>query len=106
MFSTALSAGAKAFGVEALPAPGVCAHGVQVARGLPARQLAGRAPFKLSPLDAAHDRSAFRSDSEPLNRDLREQVTQDIRRRVAACFLALPDLRWTLFLPLATIPSR
>ena len=49
------------------------------------------APFLLAPLDAAHDRTAFRSDSEPLNRYLREQVTQDIRRRVAACFVALAD---------------
>lgn len=47
-----------------------------------------RAPFQLAPLDAAHDRAAFRSDSEPLDRYLREQVTQDIRRRVAACFVA------------------
>lgn len=50
-----------------------------------------RAPFLLAPLDAAHDRAGFRSDSEPLNRYLREQVTQDIRRRVAACFVALAD---------------
>jgi ribosomal protein S18 acetylase RimI-like enzyme len=50
-----------------------------------------RAPFQLAPLDAAHDRAAFRSDSESLNRYLREQVTQDIRRRVAACFVALAD---------------
>lgn len=49
------------------------------------------APFQLAPLDAAHDRTAFLSDSEPLNRYLREQVTQDIRRRVAACFVALSD---------------
>ena len=46
------------------------------------------APFRLAPLEPAHDRVAFRSDSEPLNRYLREQVTQDIRRRVAACFVA------------------
>ncbi len=50
-----------------------------------------RAPFQLTPLDAAHDRTAFNSDSEPLNRYLREQATQDIRRRVAACFVALAD---------------
>ena len=49
------------------------------------------APFLLAPLDVAHDRAAFHSDSEPLNRYLREQVTQDIRRRVAACFVALVD---------------
>jgi ribosomal protein S18 acetylase RimI-like enzyme len=50
-----------------------------------------RTPFLLVPLDAAHDRTGFNSDSEPLNRYLREQVTQDIRRRVAACFVALKD---------------
>ncbi len=51
-----------------------------------------RAPsFRLALLDAAHDRVAFKCDSEPLNRYLREQVTQDVRRRVAACFVALAD---------------
>ena len=49
------------------------------------------APFRLAPLDAAHDRAAFDSDSAPLNRYLREQATQDVRRRVAACFVALAD---------------
>lgn len=49
------------------------------------------APFRLAPLDAAHDHTAFNSDSAPLNRYLREQVTQDVRRRVAACFVALAD---------------
>lgn len=49
------------------------------------------APFRLASLDAAHDRAAFRSDSELLNRYLQEQATQDIRRRVAACFVALAD---------------
>ncbi len=49
------------------------------------------APFRLVLLDAAHDRAAFNSDSAPLNRYLREQVTQDVRRRVAACFVALAD---------------
>lgn len=48
-------------------------------------------PFLLALLDETHDRKDFRSDSEPLNRYLREQVTQDIRRRVAACFVALAD---------------
>lgn len=36
-------------------------------------------------------KKAFNSDSEQLNRYLREQVTQDVRRRVAACFVALAD---------------
>ncbi len=47
------------------------------------------APFRLALLDTKHDRAAFDSGSEPLNRYLREQVSQDIRRRVAACFVAL-----------------
>jgi ribosomal protein S18 acetylase RimI-like enzyme len=49
------------------------------------------APFQLAPLDASHDRAVFNSESERLNSCLREQVTQDARRRVAACFLALTD---------------
>ncbi len=49
------------------------------------------APFLLAPLDVAHERAGFNSNSEPLNRYLREHVTQDIRRRVAACFVALAD---------------
>lgn len=49
------------------------------------------APFRLAPLDVAHDRASFNSASEPLNRYLREQVTQDTRRRVAACFVALAN---------------
>lgn len=49
------------------------------------------APFQLARLDAAHDRTTFDSGSGPLDRYLREQVTQDIRRRVAACFVALAD---------------
>jgi ribosomal protein S18 acetylase RimI-like enzyme len=49
------------------------------------------APFLLASLDAAHERKTFNSGSEPLDRYLREQATQDIRRRVAACFVALSD---------------
>lgn len=49
------------------------------------------APFRLAPLDAAHDRSTFDSGSAALDRDLREQVTQDVRRRVTACFVALAN---------------
>ncbi len=50
-----------------------------------------RTPVRLAPLGAAHDRAGFNSDSEPLNRYLCEQATQDVRRRVAACFVALAD---------------
>ncbi len=48
-------------------------------------------PFRLAPLDVKHDRATFNSGSEPLNRYLREHVTQDARRRVTACFVALTD---------------
>lgn len=50
-----------------------------------------RAPFRVAPLDAGHERATFNSGSTPLDSYLREQVTQDIRRRVAACFVALAD---------------
>lgn len=49
------------------------------------------APFRLASLDLAHERTAFNSGSEPLDRYFREQVSQDIRRRIAACFVALAD---------------
>ena len=49
------------------------------------------APFRVAPLDAAHERNEFRCGSAPLDRYLQEQVSQDIRRRVAACFVALAD---------------
>lgn len=50
-----------------------------------------RAPFIVTPLDAVHDRTAFRCGSEPLDRYLLEYASQDIRRRMAACFVALAD---------------
>ncbi len=49
------------------------------------------APFRVALLEGAHDRATFSSGSEPLDRYLREQSGQDIRRRVAACFVALSD---------------
>lgn len=45
--------------------------------------------FRIAPLDPAHDRRTFTSGSEPLDRYFRQQVTQDIRRRVTACFVAI-----------------
>ena len=47
------------------------------------------APFRVVPLDAAHERSAFRCASDALNRYLHEQVEQDMRRRIVACFVAV-----------------
>ena len=49
------------------------------------------ASFEVTLLDAAHDRATFNCGADPLNRYLREQVSQDVRRRVTACFVALAD---------------
>lgn len=46
-------------------------------------------PFCIEPLARTHDRSEFTSGVDPLDRYFREQVTQDIKRRVANCFVAL-----------------
>jgi GNAT superfamily N-acetyltransferase len=40
-------------------------------------------------LNGTHDRTAFSSGFAPLDNYFQHQVTQDIRRRVAACFVAL-----------------
>lgn len=45
--------------------------------------------FKILPLNAEHDRSEFSSHNEALNRYFHQQVNQDIRRRVTACFVAV-----------------
>jgi ribosomal protein S18 acetylase RimI-like enzyme len=46
------------------------------------------ARFDIEKLSAKHDRSRFDCGSEPLNRYFTQRVTQDVRRRVAACFVA------------------
>jgi GNAT superfamily N-acetyltransferase len=46
-------------------------------------------PFLIEPLDSRHDRAGFSSGVEPLDRYFREQVTQDVRRRATACYVAL-----------------
>lgn len=48
------------------------------------------APFHVEVLADGHDRLRFDSGEAPLDRYLREQVSQDVRRRVAACFVAVP----------------
>jgi ribosomal protein S18 acetylase RimI-like enzyme len=45
--------------------------------------------FRIEPLSEEHDRSAFASGSVALDRYFQTQVTQDLRRRVATCFVAL-----------------
>jgi len=46
-------------------------------------------PFQVVRLELSHERSAFHSGSEPLDSYFKQQVTQDIRRRVTACYIAL-----------------
>ena len=48
-----------------------------------------KSAFSISLLSADHNRAAFCSDSAPLDRYFQQQVTQDVRRRVAACYVAL-----------------
>jgi ribosomal protein S18 acetylase RimI-like enzyme len=51
-----------------------------------------KAPWQIAALDTGkHDRSRFNCGAVALDRYLREQVSQDARRRVAACFVALTD---------------
>jgi GNAT superfamily N-acetyltransferase len=47
-----------------------------------------RPPFEVALLDGTHDRAAFDSGTPALNRYLAEQASQDMRRRVATCFVA------------------
>lgn len=47
------------------------------------------APFRMEPLGSGHDRSAFQCGEEALDRYFQTQATQDIRRRVATCFVAV-----------------
>jgi hypothetical protein len=61
------------------------------------------APLRVIPLAVEHDRTAFDSGSEPLYRYFRLQVSQDMRRRVTACFVALtPEQRVACYYTLAS----
>jgi len=46
-------------------------------------------PFRFEPLSAAHDRTLFRCGEEALDRYFQTRATQDIRRHVANCFVAI-----------------
>jgi GNAT superfamily N-acetyltransferase len=48
-----------------------------------------RTPFRVVRLATEHNRKAFDSGSEPLDRYFQHQVTQDIRRRITACFVVI-----------------
>lgn len=45
--------------------------------------------FRIESLRPEHDRSGFACGVEALDRYLREQATQDIRRRASSCFVAV-----------------
>jgi ribosomal protein S18 acetylase RimI-like enzyme len=45
-------------------------------------------PFRIELLGAKHDRKCFSCGVEALDRYFRERVTQDIRRRATACYVA------------------
>lgn len=47
------------------------------------------APFRLEPLNGGHDRVAFACGEEALDRYFQGQATQDMRRHVANCFVAV-----------------
>ena len=44
-------------------------------------------PYRIEPLGTRHDRKGFSCGIEALDRSLRTQAGQDLRRRVAACFV-------------------
>ncbi len=46
-------------------------------------------PFRLEQLSNQHDRDSFTCGEAALDRYLRSQATQDIRRRIASCFVAI-----------------
>ncbi|GAA4012445.1 GNAT family N-acetyltransferase [Actimicrobium antarcticum] len=61
------------------------------------------APFRVIALDTQLDRTTFCSGAEPLDSYFHRQVTQDIRRRITACFVALtPDQRVAGYYTLAS----
>ena len=46
-------------------------------------------PFRLEALESRHDRTTFFSGEEKLDRYFQTQVTQDVRHRIANCFVAV-----------------
>jgi predicted N-acetyltransferase YhbS len=50
-----------------------------------------RPRYRIGPLSAAHDRKEFTCGAEALDRYLRTQASQDVRRRVATCFVAAEE---------------
>jgi ribosomal protein S18 acetylase RimI-like enzyme len=52
--------------------------------------------FVIEPLGTTHDRGGFRCGVPPLDRYLKEQVSQDIKRLIASCFVAVESETKTL----------
>ena len=50
-----------------------------------------RPPFEVDLLDGSQERASFDCGTTALNRYLVEQASQDMRRRVASCFVARDD---------------
>ncbi|MEZ5404579.1 MAG: GNAT family N-acetyltransferase [Bryobacteraceae bacterium] len=46
---------------------------------------------RITALDEQHDRSSFASGSDALDRYFKTQASQDLRRRIATCFVAVSD---------------
>jgi predicted GNAT family N-acyltransferase len=47
--------------------------------------------FRIAPLGDHHDRSVFECGVEPLDRYFKTQAGQDVRKRVASCFVLTED---------------
>ena len=86
-----LSRADQEFFAQALLSPPRPAAALRRARSAP--QAAGRevsaGPFRVVRHDAAIDRTAFRSGAPDLDSYFLRQVTQDVRRRLTACFVTV-----------------
>lgn len=47
--------------------------------------------FRIEALAPEHDRAAFTCGSDPLDKYLREQASQDMRRRTSACYVVIDE---------------
>lgn len=52
--------------------------------------------FRIEPLASNHNRSAFTCGTPALDRYLREQASQDVRRRAASCYVAVDNINGAL----------
>src|ERR1700744_4700253 len=51
-----------------------------------------REGFRIEPLSKVHDRSGFSCGTDVLDSYFRNQVSQEVAKRVAACFVLIPDI--------------